>query len=492
MRIAAVGALVAFAVAPVGAADLETFNRRFEDATMRIDVHHAGSAAEESVTLDRVVREGAWPGSRIHLVDPFNTGNYLAEIRDAASGDLLFSRGFDSYFGEYKTTGPADRGVRRTYHETVRCPFPRAKIRFVLKVRQRDRTLAPLFEAEIDPAAVTVSREALLPGVRTVPVLSNGDPHGRVDLAIVGEGYTTGQVATFERDARRVADILFAAEPFASRKGDFNVTGVLLPSAESGCDEPSHGVWRSTAVGASFDSLGSERYMLTEENRAVHDIAAHVPYDLVMIMVNHTRYGGGGIYNFFSTFTSNNQWTPYVLVHELGHAFAGLADEYYTSSVAYNEFYPTGVEPTEPNITALLDPSALKWRALLAPGTAVPTPWEKADFDAMDLAYQRVREEINGRIARAKRGGAPAAEVEKLEQESERLSREHAARVDAYLARSAFAARVGAFEGAGYASRGLYRSSLDCMMFTKGNKPFCPVCRRAIERVIDHHGEGVR
>lgn len=492
MRFATVAALAMLAIAPAGAADLSLFNRCFEDATMRIDVYHAGSAAEESVTLDRVSREGPWAGSRINLVDPFNTGNYLAEVRDAASGELLFSRGFDSYFGEYRTTGPAARGVRRTYHETVRCPFPRAPIRLALKVRQRDRTLKPLFEVEIDPAAVAVAREPLRPGVHTVTIFEHGDPHRTVDLAIVGEGYTAGQRAKFEGDARRAAEVLFAAEPFKSRRASFSVRGVLPPSAESGCDEPSHGVWRSTAVGASFDSLGSERYLLTEENRALHDIAAHVPYDLVMIMVNHTRYGGGGIYNFFSTFTVDNQWTPYVLVHELGHAFAGLADEYYTSSVAYNDFYPPGIEPTEPNITALLDPAALKWRDLVTPGTAVPTPWEKADFDAMDLAYQKVREEINGRIAGAKRGGAPAAEVEKLEQESERLSREHAARVDAYLARSAFAGKVGAFEGAGYAARGLYRPALDCMMFTKGNKPFCPVCRRAIERVIDHHGEGGR
>jgi hypothetical protein len=489
MRIA-VAALAALAVAPAGATDLTTFQRSFEDATMRIDFYHAGSAADESVTLDRVNREGAWAGSRTRLVDPFGTGNYLAEIRDAATGELLFSRGFDSYFGEYKTTGPAARGVRRTYHETVRCPFPRAAIRFVLRARQRDRTLRPLFEVEIDPAAVTVGREAPRPGVHVVTVVENGDPHGTVDLAIVGEGYTATQLATFEADLRRAAGILFAAEPFASRKADFNVRGVLLPSPETGCDEPAHGVWRSTAVGVSFDSLGSERYMLTEDNRALRDIAARVPYDSVMIMVNHTRYGGGGIYNVYSTFTSGNQWTPYVLVHEFGHGFAGLADEYYTSSVAYNEFYPAGVEPTEPNITALNDPAALKWRGLVTPGTAVPTPWEKADFDAMDLAYQKVREEINGRIAAARRGGTPAAEVEKLERESERLSREHAARVDAYLASSAFAGTVGAFEGAGYASRGLYRPALDCIMFTKGDKPFCPVCRRAIERVIDHHGEG--
>jgi hypothetical protein len=267
------------------------------------------------------------------------------------------------------------------------------------------------------------------------------------------------------------------------------VRGVLLPSLESGCDEPSRGVFRNTSVGASFDSLGSERYMLTEENRALHDIAGHVPYDTLYIMVNHTRYGGGGIYNSFCAFTADNQWTPYVVVHEFGHSFAGLADEYYTSSVAYNEFYPAGVEPTEANVTALLNPATLKWKNLVTAGTALPTPWEKAAYDAMDNAYQKVREELNSRIAAAMRSGAAAAEVEKLKAEAEELSLAHARKVDAFLAASAFAGKVGAFEGAGYAARGLYRPALDCIMFTKGPKPFCPVCERAIERVIDAYGE---
>jgi hypothetical protein len=242
-------------------------------------------------------------------------------------------------------------------------------------------------------------------------------------------------------------------------------------------------------VGATFDSLGSERYVLTEDNRALRDIAAAAPYDTVLIMVNAARYGGGGIYNAFCTFTADNQWHEYVFLHEFGHSFAGLADEYYTSSTAYNDFYPKGIEPNEPNITALLDPANLKWRDVVSPGTAVPTPWEKAEFDTLDMAYQKVRGEIGEKLAKLKREGAPAADVAAVQEESERLSREHQAKMDAYLAKSAFVGRVGAFEGAGYAAKGLYRPMLDCLMFSKGAKPLCRVCLTAMERVIAHYTE---
>jgi len=489
MRRSVIATLVLLLAVPVLAADLSGFETHFVDATLRIDYVHTGNAKEEIATLDQVYRQGIWAGSRVHLVDGCPTGNYCARLFDAASGALLFSRSFDSYFGEYTTTAEAGAGVRRAYHESILAPYPKAKVRFVLERRQRDRSLKPFFSAEIDPDAFTVNRQPLSSGAVVVESLVSGDPHGKVDVVILGEGYTAAEEGTFRTDLARFTAMLFTVEPFKSAKASFNVRGVLQPSEESGCDEPSRGVWRNTALGASFDALGSERYMLTEDNRAMRDIAAHVPYDAVYIMVNSPRYGGGGIYNLFCTFTTGNQWASYIFIHEFGHAFAGLADEYYTSSVAYNEFYPKGIEPTEENITALLDPASLKWKDLVTPGTAVPTPWEKQPFDEMDIAYQKTRGEVNDAIAKAMREGAPAAEVEKLKAESERLSKAHADKMDAFLAKSAFVGKVGAFEGAGYAAEGLYRSQLDCIMFTKGDKPFCAVCDRAIRRVIARYGE---
>ena len=202
-------------------------------------------------------------------------------------------------------------------------------------------------------------------------------------------------------------------------------------------------------------------------------------------MVNHKRYGGGGIFNQYCTFTSDNQWFPYLIVHEFGHSFAGLADEYYTSSTAYNDFYPKGQEPLEPNITALLDPANLKWKHLVKPVTEIPTPWEKAEFDRKDLAYQKVRQEVNVAIAKLKRSGAPAGEIARMEEKSEKMSKDAAAQSDTMLKNSRYTGVVGAFEGAGYTSTGMYRPMLDCIMFTKGAKPFCAVCADVIRQRIE-------
>ncbi len=325
--------------------------------------------------------------------------------------------------------------------------------------------------------------------VKVFEILKNGDPHEKVDIVFVAEGYTSKEEGKLKADLKRFTEIFFNHEPYTSYKDRFNIYGVFEPSEESGCDEPRHGIFKNTALNASFNALGSERYLLMEDNRSLRDIAARVPYDTLFIMINHKRYGGGGIYNLYCTFTVDNQWYEYLFLHEFGHSFAGLADEYYTSSVAYNEFYPRGVEPTEPNITALLDLKDLKWEDLLSPDIEIPTLWEKEGFDKMDMAYQKMRREINEKIARMKREGAPQAEVEKVEQESELLSREHAKKMDDYLLKSRFRDKVGAFEGAGYSAKGLYRPMLDCIMFSKGKKPFCRVCEQAIIRAIKHYSK---
>jgi len=470
------------AVFPIHAEEAP-FNQRFHDRTLRVDLYHTGHAEEEIFTLDRLVLEGPWAGPRgSSLVDDRPQGRYLARLVDPASGATVWAFPWDSYFGEYRTTGPAGRGVRRTFHESLRLPLPRQSMELVLEVRERGQ-VRQLFSAPLDPQDIFVEAEG--PAAAAVVEAHPCQPATAcVDLVILGEGYTVREVKRFRADLGRFVAALLRQEPFASLRQRIAVRGVLVPSPESGCDEPSRGVWRRTALGASFDALGSERYLLTEDNRALRRAAAAVPWELAVVMVNHTRYGGGGIFNFFSTFTTGNQWSEYIFLHELGHAFVGLADEYYTSAVAYNEFYPRGVEPAEPNITALLDPAQLKWRALVTPLAPIPTPWEKEGFDQLDRAFQQRREELNRRIAQAMRAGAPKAQVAALVEEGEQLSLEHARAVDAYLAKSAYRGVVGAFEGAGYAAQGLYRPALDCIMFSKGVKPFCPVCQHAISEAV--------
>lgn len=481
--------LLTAAASSVGAASVADFAARFHDETMRIDFHHGGDAGSERIAIDHVYRQGVWAGSRVHLLDDLDLGRYYAYLRDPDSDEVLFSRGFDSYFAEYQTTGPARDGVWRTYHETVLVPCPRQPVIFALAVRRDDQTLQEIFRATIDPEAVAVRREPLDRDVIVHEVHRGGDPHGCVDVAILGEGYTRAETGKFVRDVEHFAAVMLGHEPYANHRRRFNIRGVLKVSQDSGCDEPTRGIYARTALGCTFNSLGSERYLLTRDNRAVRDVAAHVPYDALYVMVNTDRYGGGGIYNAFNTFTSDNQWSDYVFLHEFGHHFAGLADEYYSSQVAYSDFYPRDHEPREPNITRLLDPQALKWRDLVTPGTPVPTPWEKDEFDRMSAAYQEERAAINARIGELMRGGGDPDEIAALEARGEELSRTSQAEADRYLAASRYAGQVGCYEGAGYDSQGMYRAELECIMFSKGIKPFCAVCRAHLVRVIEHHGE---
>jgi len=465
------------------------FDRYFLDKTMRVDYYHIGDSQEEIITLDKIYQQGIWAGSINNLLDPFSRGRYQVEVFDSASNQLIFSRGFDSLFGEYKTTDEAIKGVKRTFQESVLIPFPKNKVVLTVEVRDRQNNFHQIFSQEIDPASIYVVKEKLDPEVKIFELRRSGAPHEKVDVAFLAEGYRAEEEAKFKEDLKKFVQIFFSQEPYKSLQNKFNIYGVFKPSAESGCDEPGYGIYKRTALGCSFDSFGSERYLLSENNLEIRNIAAAIPYDTILIMVNHKRYGGGGIYNLYCTFTADNEWSDYLLLHEFGHSFTGLADEYYTSQVAYNEFYPRGVEPVEPNITALLDPQNIKWKNLVSPGIPIPTPWEKNEFDRLDLAYQKVRQELNEKIARMKREGAPREEIIKLEEESEKLSLEQARKIEEFLARSKYAGKVGAFEGAGYSSTGLYRPAVDCIMFTKGKKPYCPVCQEAVRKMIEFYSE---
>jgi hypothetical protein len=427
------------------AVDFDTY---FLDETMRIDYYHLGDKNKEFITLDKIYRQGQWAGSRKNLLDSFGNGNYYVKVYDQQSGKLVYSRGFDSYFREYQTTTPAAQGVMRTYHETALIPYPRNKIVFTVAARDRQNRLNKIFGQEVDPGSRHIITPPPLRDVKVFPVVQNGHPHNKVDLALIAEGYTLKERKKFKADLKRFRQFFFSREPYKSHAHCFNINGVFRPSADSGCDEPRKGIYKNTAVEASFNALDLERYLLTEGNKPLHDIAAQVPTDALIIMVNTDRYGGGGIYNFYCVFAVDSEWHEYLMFHEFGHAFAGLADEYYASAVSYNEFYPPGVEPTEANITALLDPRQLKWKDLVTPGTPIPTPWDKDAYDKMSRPDQAN-----------------------------------------HLKQKRFQGVVGAFEGAGYASEGLYRPMIDCTMFTKGNQPYCRVCEAAIIRVIHHYSQ---
>jgi len=466
------------------------FYSYFEDATIRIDYYHIGDSKSEMFTIDHIYKQGIWAGSRNNLIDNFNNGAYYYNVYDIASNKIIFSKGFDSYFKEYQTSQKAQAGIKKTFHESAIIPFPKNPVKLVILKRDDKNILNEIYSTVIDPNDISIIRENVLDkNVEVTKSLFNGDPHSKVDIVIIAEGYTESEREKYHNDLEKFTRVFINHEPYKSMMESFNIYGVFKPSEESGTDEPRANIYKNTVLNTTFNSLGSERYLLTEDNKTMRDLAAHVPYDAIYIMVNHKRYGGGGIYNWSCTFTTGNQFKEYLFTHEFGHSFAGLADEYYTSDVSYTDFYKPTVEPVEPNITALLDKNNLKWKEFLSDNIEIPTPWEKEDFDKMDYAWQKIRREMNNKTARLKREKASPGLIEKAEKDYAEADKEHTNKVEQYLRSSKFWGKVGAFEGAGYSPKGLYRPMLDCIMFSKGDKPFCKVCEEAIKKVIKHYTE---
>jgi hypothetical protein len=440
-----------------------------------VDYFHTGQAGKEVFSLDRLVLEPLpWPGNPARAVDDTGFGKWRFQVKDAASKALLYSRGFNSIYGEWEDTQEAKEQAR-TFEESFRFPLPTAPVEVTLEKRNAANAFVPVWTFKVDPKDPTVN-DALpdSPGA-LIPLLKNGPSEQKVDLLILGDGYTKSQRSKFERDARRLVSILFTTSPFKERKRDFNVWGLSPASSQPGISRPSTGVHRRSRIGATYDAFGSERYVLTIDNRSFRDVASFAPYEFVEILVNGNTYGGGGIFGLYSTVAADSLWAPYVFVHEFGHHFAGLADEYFTSESALLPAVDRP-EPWEPNVTALKDPATLKWKALLSPGVPLPTPWKKEEFETFSKAIQVERKKI-----RAER---------RPETVMDALFNKEKAEVTRILGTDTYSGKVGAFEGAMYESRGYYRPQEDCIMFTRDEVPFCKVCQSAISRIIDLYTGG--
>lgn len=403
------------------------FNKYFQNESMRFDFSLGGNSKEERVYPEQIKKEPHWAGSKKNLVDPFNYGNYRFRIFDIKSDSLLFSKGFSTLFEEWQSTVEA-KEIDKTFYQSAIFPFPKRKIRIEIDSRQWEGNFKNIYKTEINPENYFILNETP-EKFETYEVLKNGKPENKVDIVILAEGYTAAEMEKFKEDAKRVTQFLFDEEPFKSEKEKFNVSAVLSPSLESGTDIPGEHIYKNTRFNSTFYTFDVSRYLTTSDMKNILDAAAVVPYDHIYILVNSERYGGGGFYNFLSVCTADNSLTKEVFVHEFGHGFAGLGDEYYDSEVAYEDFYNLKVEPWEPNITTLVDFGS-KWKSMVNESVEIPTP--------RSAKYNNT---------------------------------------------------VGVYEGGGYMSKGIYSPFIDCRMKSNTAKGFCPVCHESIKKVIQFYSE---
>jgi hypothetical protein len=398
------------------------FDDYFTDRTLRFDFMLAGNSTATKAYPVSLKEEPFWGGSLTNLTDPFGYGNFRYEVYDDSTGTLLYSRGFCTLFQEWQTTAEAKK-MERSFHEVATFPFPKSKVKFVLDIRGRDGKFTRLYETAIDPDSYFIIREKPESALAS-RIYGSGDPHTSLDIAFVAEGYTREEMGKFRSDVKRMADIMFTELPFDKYRERINIWAIEAPSQESGTDVPGEGIYVNTVLSSSYYTFDVDRYLTTQDIREVNDYAAAAPHDQIVVLINSARYGGGGVYNYYSAVTADHQNTPQVFIHEFGHGFAGLADEYYSSEVAYEEFYPLDVEPWEPNITTRVNFDA-KWKDLIARSVPIPTPNSKKYIGV-----------------------------------------------------------TGLFEGGGYSAKGIYRPSYDCRMKSNQAETFCEVCQRAIEQMI--------
>jgi hypothetical protein len=403
----------------------ESFNKYFTDKVLRFDFMLGGNSEKTTVYPVGMKEEPFWAGSETNLINPFNSGNFKYEVYDSTTNILIYSKPFCTLFQEWQTTAEA-KSVDRSFYEVATMPYPKEKVRFILSKRERNGLFSKLYETIMDPANYFIRKENPI-NVAITKIYGSGDPHTSVDLAFIAEGYKADEMGKFREDVKKMADFLFAEAPFSDYKDRFNIWAVEAISQDSGTDVPGENIYVNTALNSSFYTFDIDRYLTTQDIKAVNDYAAAVPHDNIVVLINSTRYGGGGVYNYYTGTTTGNQLSPKVFVHEFGHGFAGLADEYYTSTVAYDEFYPLNVEPWEPNITTMVNFGS-KWKNMIAKDTPVPTPAEEKNKDV-----------------------------------------------------------TGLFEGGGYSAKGIFRAEMDCRMKSNGPKGYCSVCRNAIKEMIEFY-----
>ena len=400
------------------------YNKYFTDNQLRIDYYLFGNSDTVSYALDKLVKEPKWGGPRAQLIDDMNYGMYFVEVTLPDSDVVLYSHGYCLIFGEWQTTDEATK-ISKGFHESVVIPFPKEPVEVTFYAKNDRLELNEQMKIIVDPNDYFIK-----PAPKLLYAVYNvyGDypVENAVDIVLLPDGYTEQEMGKFVQDCQFFVKSLFSYAPYNRYQDRFNIRAVMVPSQDSDITMPGDKLYRNTALSCSFWTFDSERYCMTYDNETMKTLAGQVPYDQIYILANTKKYGGGGIFNSYCVSTTGNSYSSDVIIHEFGHGFAGLADEY-----AYEgtDNYCLEVEPWEPNITTLVEFDS-KWKDIIGKKTPIPTP--------VDKKYENT---------------------------------------------------VGVYEGAGYQMHGIYRPMIDCLMRTFEGDKFCPVCERAIERMILHYTE---
>lgn len=384
-----------------------------QDRTLRVDYIFSGTDKSVEISLDEMSMFDGWAGRRVNLDEVPVRGNGQIALTDAESGEVLYRQSFSTLFQEWQATEEATR-VRKSFENVFLLPMPQSKAIVTVELYDFWGNVAASLTHSVDPSDILVRR--IVPQVpQHRYLLQSGTPEQKIDVVILAEGYTAAEAGLFYEDAQVAMEAILAHQPFGRYKDCFNFVAVALESNDSGVSVPGEGEWKDTALKSHFNTFHMDRYLTTLRLKNMHDKLCGIPYEHIIILANTDTYGGGGIYNSYTLTTAHHPSFRPVIVHEFGHSFAGLADEYYYDD-QYVEYYYPDVEPWEQNITTLFDFGS-KWKDMVDAGEAV------------------------------------------------------------------------LLEGAGYQSKGVYRGAEDCRMHTNKAESFCPVCQRALGRIIKFHTE---
>ena len=403
----------------------QNFSDFFEDRTLRTDYLFTGNADKQEVCLDELTEMPGWAGRRHRLDELPLAGNGEITMTDKASGKVIYRTSFSSLFQEWLGEEEATR-VKKGYENSFLLPFPKQPALVTVSLKNALQEVSASLTHEVRPDDILIHSRGYGKVTPHRYLHRSGSAEDCIDVAILAEGYTQSEMELFYRDAEATCEALFAHAPFDKLKNRFNIVAVESVSEDSGVSIPLKGEWKSTAVSSHFSTFYSDRYLTTSRVKSIHNWLSGIPYEHIIILANTDTYGGGGIYNSYTLTTAHHPSFKPVVVHEFGHSFGGLADEYFYSDEP-SPLYPYHMEPWEQNISTLVNFES-KWKDMVPAGTPVPTP-VKTSGDEIYTA-------------------------------------------------------VGVYEGAGYTSKGIYRPATNCRMKTNEAPGFCPVCQRALERMI--------